>query len=81
MKNNDDDNDNKQNNDDKIEERAETQEKVEFHFRAPPIPVQKLSQTTFYPFYSHTVPQTKKFRFFKNFVQRRLVYSAAEATS
>ena len=66
--------------DEKLKKRAETQENMKFHFQAPLMLVQKFPRHLSTLSTIKLVPE-QKIRFFKNFVQRRWVYSVAEATS
>ena len=64
----------------KLKKSAETQEILKFHFQAPPMLVQKLPGQLSTLFTVTLFPEPK-LAFSKNFVQRRWVYSVAEATS
>ena len=64
----------------KIEERAEKQEDVKFHFQAPPPQASSNFSKEFSPSTINLFPEPKNL-IFKFSVQRRWVYSVAEASS
>ena len=64
----------------KLKKRAETQENVKFHSQAPPMLVQKFPRQLSTLAIVNLFPEPN-ICFFKNFVQRRWVYSVVETTS
>ena len=68
------------NKSEELKKRAETQENVKIHFQAPPMLVQKFPRQLSTLSTVNLFPEPK-ICFFKNFVQRRWVYSVVETTS